>query len=411
MKLILSNRNYRLHLSGQLITVFGSRILRMAFALHVLDVTKRADLFASMLAIGEIPMLFASLGGVISDRYNRKMLMIVIDTIHAIAALTYGLFFVSHGDISAILVILVLLGLCTCVEEPNGSAIIHSIVEKKDLTNANGLLNGLTNVSHIAGPLLGGVLYATFTVRDLALISAAFFFLAVLVESFIAIPHHPSQNEGNAIKGIWQDLLDGFKLLIQNKAIFHTSLLAAVLNFVVTPFFNSAVPVILRLTLKANDYFYGLGVAVINIGLVVGALGSGMVHEKIKIKQVWLLLTGAGFLLALASAALTPSFLALGFYPVYCWFSFLFLLVSAAFGILNIILISFIQKVTPANMQGKILGSVITISQLANPLGLWLSGLLLQTFQNAIYIPALCSAGMMVLISLAMKQTMRNVED
>jgi MFS family permease len=66
---------------GQIVTVFGSSLLRFALSLYVLDITGRADLFAALLAVSSIPMLLAPIGGAISDRFNRKSLMVLYDTI------------------------------------------------------------------------------------------------------------------------------------------------------------------------------------------------------------------------------------------------------------------------------------------------------------------------------------------
>ena len=71
--------NFYLMVLGQIVTVMGSALIRFAFSLYVLDITGRADVFAILYAISCIPVLAAPLGGAVSDRFNRKHLMVFYD--------------------------------------------------------------------------------------------------------------------------------------------------------------------------------------------------------------------------------------------------------------------------------------------------------------------------------------------
>ncbi|MBL1704266.1 MFS transporter, partial [Klebsiella pneumoniae] len=70
-----SMKDFYLMVSGQIITILGSTLLRFALSLYVLDLTGRADIFAGLDAITSIPFLLAPLGGAIAYRFNRRNLM------------------------------------------------------------------------------------------------------------------------------------------------------------------------------------------------------------------------------------------------------------------------------------------------------------------------------------------------
>lgn len=64
---------------GQIVSIFGALLVRFALLLYVLDMTGRADIFATVYAISNIPRLFMPLGGAIADRFSRKNLIVIYD--------------------------------------------------------------------------------------------------------------------------------------------------------------------------------------------------------------------------------------------------------------------------------------------------------------------------------------------
>lgn len=79
-----SLKDFHLMVSGQIITILGSTLLRFALSLYVLDITGRADIFAGLYAITSIPFLLAPLGGAIADRFNRRNVMVILDFINSL---------------------------------------------------------------------------------------------------------------------------------------------------------------------------------------------------------------------------------------------------------------------------------------------------------------------------------------
>ena len=72
-----SLKDFHLMVSGQIITILGSTLLRFALSLYVLDITGRADIFAGLYAVTSIPFLLAPLGA-IADRFNRRNVMVIL---------------------------------------------------------------------------------------------------------------------------------------------------------------------------------------------------------------------------------------------------------------------------------------------------------------------------------------------
>lgn len=75
----LYTKDFSLVVLGQIVSVFGASLVRFALSLYVLDMTGRADIFASVYAISNIPRLLMPLGEAIADRFNRRNLMVIYD--------------------------------------------------------------------------------------------------------------------------------------------------------------------------------------------------------------------------------------------------------------------------------------------------------------------------------------------
>ena len=77
-----SLKDFHLMVSGQIITILGSTLLRFALSLYVLDITGRADIFAGLYAITSIRFVSSSWRSD-SDRFNRRNVMVILDFINA----------------------------------------------------------------------------------------------------------------------------------------------------------------------------------------------------------------------------------------------------------------------------------------------------------------------------------------
>ena len=161
---------------GQFISVFGGGILRFALSLYVLDQTGRADVFAAVLAVSSIPILFSPIGGAIADRFDRRMLMVLMDVANAGLALLLFLVLGFNQSIFMIGVLLFLLSMVGSFDTPVVTASIPLLVKDSELEKVNGLVNGVLELSNVAAPIIGGVLYSLIG-SQMVVASSILFFL------------------------------------------------------------------------------------------------------------------------------------------------------------------------------------------------------------------------------------------
>ena len=76
----LFNKDFTLVIIGQIISLFGNAIIRLALPLYLLDLTGSATLYGTALACSMIPMILLSpIGGIIADRVNKRNVMVILD--------------------------------------------------------------------------------------------------------------------------------------------------------------------------------------------------------------------------------------------------------------------------------------------------------------------------------------------
>ncbi len=140
--------------AGQIISVLGSVLLRFALSLYVLDLTGRADIYASLYAMSNIPLLLAPLGGVLADRFNRRNLMVNFDFASGAVILIYILFMLSgYTSVLLIAVIMIIFSIISAMYTPAVTASIPLLVEKEKLEGANGLIQAIQALSAVIAPV------------------------------------------------------------------------------------------------------------------------------------------------------------------------------------------------------------------------------------------------------------------
>jgi MFS family permease len=179
----LSNRNYRLYFIGQIISVSGTWMQRLAQAWLILKLTNYNG-FALGIESGLqfLPMLvFGAWGGVIADRYDKRKLLYLTQIVAGVLALGLGVI-VAVGAATVFLDYLfsVLLGFVNVIDNPARQTFVMEMVGREELPNAVGLNSVVMNSSRVVGPAIGGVAISVLGLAPCFFFNAASY-LAVLL--------------------------------------------------------------------------------------------------------------------------------------------------------------------------------------------------------------------------------------
>lgn len=205
----LKVHNYRLYFTGQSISLVGTWMQTTAQAWLVLTLTHSAIDLGYVVALQTLPVLvFASYGGVIADRVDKRRLMVLLQTCMGLQALTLGLLTVlGVVHLWEVCVLAVVLGLNNTFENPSRQAFVREMVGREELRNAVTLNSVTSNAARAIGPAIAGILIATVGDGVCFLANAASF--AAVVTSLLVMNRsalRPTQPEPRA-KG---QLREGF---------------------------------------------------------------------------------------------------------------------------------------------------------------------------------------------------------
>lgn len=399
-----SKKDFNLMVIGQIISIMGAALLRFALSLYVLDITGRADVYAFLFAISSVPLLLAPVGGAIADRFNRRNLMVIFDFSSSFIIFCFILIFgMGLASVPVIGLVMILLAIISAMYQPAVQASIPLLVEENDLEKANGIVSGVGALASLAAPICGGILYAVIGIRLLIILSCIAFFLSAVMEIFIKIPFMKRALEGNIFIIIVQDMKEGFRYVAKQKYIQKSMLLAALLNLVLTPFFMVGGPIILRVTMGSDDVMYGIGMGLIQVSTILGALSIGFIAKKMNMKSLYLWLLGIGVLIVPMALAITPAVLGLGYYPSFILFFACVIPIAMAMTIISIYVITVVQKKAPNELMGKIMAIITAVAQCAAPVGQIIYGVLLEKYSNQVYLPAMFMCGAMVVMTILTK--------
>lgn len=166
---ILKNRSFRLLVTGQAISLFGDWLLLVGLPLYVFSLTGSTFETGLAFVAGVAPALFLSpVGGVLADRYDRRVLGIVFDVSRA-ATLMPLLLVNGAEDVWIIYVVTFVESALSQLDHPAMVALIPSVVPKSDLVAANQMDSLVTALIRIIGPSSAGVLVALVGLRWMAL--------------------------------------------------------------------------------------------------------------------------------------------------------------------------------------------------------------------------------------------------
>ncbi|MCC0638852.1 MULTISPECIES: MFS transporter [unclassified Clostridioides] len=403
------NKNFNLIVLGQIVSILGSSLLRFGLSTYILDMTGRADIFATLYAISSIPLLLSPIGGAIADRFNRKNLMVIFDFISSVIIFTFiCLLSTLNNSIVLIGVIMVLLSIISSMYQPTVQASIPLIANEKDLEQANGIVNGISSLSSMFAPVLGGLLYGLIGIKMLLIVSCIAFFLSAVMEMFIHIPFNKRKVNESIVSTIVSDMKEGFSYVIKQSYISKAMILAASLNLFLTPFLLVGIQYILRITMHSSNNMYGIGIGIIEFSSVLGALSIGLFAKKMKMNTLYRWLMLISILMIPMAISISPLMLRLGYYPSFILLFICVIPIAMSMTIITIFVLTIVQKQTPNELLGKVMATITAVSQCVAPVGQIMHGKLFEIFSSTVYIPIVCMFIIMLLISILAKYLYKN---
>ncbi len=396
----LFNRDFTLVAIGQLISLFGNAILRFALALYVLDATGSAAVFGSVTAIAVIPtILLSPFGGILSDRVNRRNIMVALDFATAALALGLSLLLSEENAVALITVTLLLLSVIQACYTPSVNSSVPLLQTEGNLVKANAVVSQVAMLANLIGPVLGGVLYGLFGAMPIILVSGVCFFLSAVLELFIHIPFQPLDAKTSILQIVKDDLRESIRFMTREQPdILRITLMIAVYSLFVVSTITVGLPYMIRTVLGMSSQLYGAAEGLMAAAGIAGGIASGFLADRLKTSRLY-------WLLVLSGAALVPvgaAFL-LDCGPMTCYIVITICIMSMQLliALFSIFMLSLAQSRTPSHLLGKMTAYIMTLTMCAQPVGQALYGVLFDRFAGSLYVPLIATALIAAAIGLA----------
>ena len=384
----LLKKDFMLVLIGQIISLFGNQILRYALPLYLLNETGSAMLFGVTMATSFLPMfILAPIGGIVADRVNKRNVMVGLDFSTAAITLLYCVLFKQCNLIVVTIIMLMLLYGIQGLYQPTVQASVPLLVSTDSLTQGNALINMVGSLAGILGPVIGGITFAKFGVEAIVWTAILCFIFSAVMELFIKIPYTKTKREENVFSVAKKDLKDGILFVTKKRPeIGKVGLLLLVINCVFSALIVVGLPVLINDTLgfetsHANS-LYGFAQGALALGGLCGGILAGIFGKKMDVRRggKWLL----GCTLSIVPIAICLA-LELNAYFTYAVLVICCVLMMIFSTILSILLVTYVQLVSPVELLGKVMALLSGLVMCGHPIGQLLYGFLLEQFADCIF--------------------------
>ena len=394
---------------GQIISLFGNAILRFALPLYLLRETDSSSLFGVVTACAFIPMVIFSLfGGIIADRKNKRNIMVALDFTTATVILIFSFALGKVLLIPLMIAVPMILYGISGIYQPAVQASIPLITEKQFLMQGNAVINMVSTLAGLLGPIIGGVLFGAFGIMPILFISIGCFAFSAVMEVFIHIPFEKNTDGKSVFGAVGSDLSDSFKFIKYEKPIFLSILeILALFNLILTAMMLVGIPVIVVQILGMSDTALGITQGAMGLGGLAGGIITGAAAEKIRPKNGYIFLiicSLAAFVMGISVFEAVPKNIG---YFIITAISFSAMCASTMF---SVSMMTAAQQQTPPNLLGKIMAVIIAVSSCSQPVGQALYGVLFDVFADKPYLIMIGAATLAMAVSLYSKKVFAVLE-
>lgn len=356
---------------GQALSLLGSQLVSFALIWYLTVTTSSATVLATATLVAILPqVVLGPIVGTLVDRWNRRIVMIVADTIIALATVGLAILFaLDIVEIWQIYVLMFVRSLAGGFHFPAMGASTSLMVPTENLTRIQGvnqMLNGGLNI--ISAPL-GAIMLELLPMQGILAIDVITAIAAIAPLFFVNVPQPERIQNGDLGKvgqpSVWQDFKAGFIYVWTWPGLMIMGAMAVVINFLLTPAFS-------LLPLLVKDHFGG---SAMQLGWVNAAVGIGVILGGLTL-SVW-----GGFKRQMSTSLVGLSGMGIGTLLMsQAPPSTLVWAVSAAFivgfmqPITNGPIFAIMQTVVDPDMQGRVLTLISSVAGAMAPIGLLIAG-------------------------------------
>jgi DHA3 family macrolide efflux protein-like MFS transporter len=297
---------------GQFISLLGSQVTAFALGIWVFKENGAVTPVALIILSLTLPEILVSpFAGALTDRWDRKRVMMFSDVTSALAtSLAALLVYIGHLPVWMICVLAGIKSIASSFQSPAFMSSIALLIPKRHFGRASGLAQLSQAVPRILAPLIAGVLIGFIGLTGILIVDVGTFIFAIVVLLSVRIPSPPPSAAGQAGKGsILKEAAAGWQFLRERRGLLGFLVIFMLMNFLIA--FTNVLTLPLTLSF-ASELVVGTIVSIGGVGMVIGSV---LVIIRGGPKRRVLSLMGFMFLggIAIALVGMTTSTVLLGF--------------------------------------------------------------------------------------------------
>lgn len=346
--------NYRKFLllwSGELISSIGGGLTSFGLGVYVFNMTGSAGSMAIVTLLAFLPTLLLSApAGVLADRYDRRMLMMIGDGLSAVG-LVYILISMIRGDAKLwqICVGVLISSIFSSLLEPSYRATVTDLLTKEEYSKASGMVSIAGSARYLVSPMLAGLLLAVSDIKLLLIIDICTFFLTVI--STAVVKHGLESKTIENQESFMESFKGGWQAITEKRGIFLLIVISSVMTCFMGAIQMLAEPMVLAFS---NSKTLGICETICASGMLVSSVFLGILGIK------------KGYVRILSASLTISGLMMIGFGAkenvlIISIFGFLFF---AALPFANNCLDYLVRTNIAAEKQGRAWGLISLISQM-----------------------------------------------
>ncbi|CAH8772091.1 MFS transporter [Paenibacillus dendritiformis] len=380
---IWGNRNYRFFLTAALISSPGYFIYIIAVEWLMLTMYESRSYLGMMLFASTFArLLFTIYGGIIADRLNRKLVVLISQWSELLLIASILACYLTD-TLTPIFLIIVsfLFGIMDAFSGPAHSSMIVSITDKDSLQRANGLLRMAGQYSLIIGPLIGSTLIISIGFTGVFLFCMAMLLISSLL--IACVRTSPQQVESTRSTTPWEDFRASLAYVRGHRILPITTGIGFLMNFFIAGPMGVMIPIMARDILQGSAFVLACLQISLGIGFILGALTTSLCKTFVR----------PGLIMLCFLAVVVLGYSALGFIHQFALAVCALFAIGYSIQLSNIPIFTYIQKTTEPHMLGKVTAIMTSVSTALTPLSLALMSYLLHLgveLQSVVRVNGIC---------------------
>ncbi|MGG1630788.1 MFS transporter [Rossellomorea sp. NRS-1567] len=352
-------------MGGNLISFFGDQIYLIAIPLMVLTLTGSPVSMGIVAALERLPILLQPFAGIMSDKFNRKHLLLLCDLGRCLLVGMIGVLFIMEVlEMWMVYPVVFGIGCLSQIYNISQFASVPSLVRREDLQAVNSLNSGIFNLTVFLAPGLGGLIISFLNPGYALLVNSVSFLVSFLA---IASLRMKINERDSSRHSIWGEIREGFQFVIKTKPILYTNL-AMVSSVFGTTLFLTLLVFHLKDSISLNTVMIGWLLSMGGVGAILGAVTSNLFRKRFSYRSI----------LFTASVIGGLSILCFGFIETYFWLVIMNAVGTFCASMMSPCIITIRQTLTPDHLLGRVQATSRLMTWVFMPLAAFLAGILAE---------------------------------